>query len=143
MDARLRKERDKMNTISSLLNFIGNKISDLQTPAYEAINVAPQNEKVAGGYAFIVFDKVSNLVRINFYVNAKTNVTIGSNETIFTIPQAYRPSSQRSGSCISVSQSGSIGSAQCRVLPDGSVRQTVSNVATRIFGVIEYKMGGE
>ena len=130
-----------MNALSSLLNFIGNKIADMQSPEVFTIT---RNSSISAGEGRGIYDKVSKIVRINLYFN-NGDTGISTGDTIFTVPAAYRPSETKRGSGIVYSGAASTkltaGSAFI-VDTNGAVKQQQSPSTTRGFGYIEYVLGG-
>lgn len=130
-----------MNTLSSLLNFIGGKIADAQSPETFTLTLA---EGIAGGTGYGVYDKVSGIVRLNFnFSNPDTNIPIGT--PIFTVPQKYVPSTNKAGSGFIQTMTGdTLGAAGARFLvyTNGELRTPSSGVVRRGFGYIEYVLGG-
>lgn len=138
MDARLRKERGKMNTLSSLLNFIGQVIADIKGAEEFTLE---RNTDISGGEGYGVYDKATNLVRLNFAYNNGTTV-IPITTPIFTVPQAYRPSSPKRGNGFVYTTTPVAAGATYSVATNGEITQRATNTGTRGFGYIEYKLGG-
>lgn len=131
-----------MNTLSSLLNFIGSKIADMQSPVEFELT---RSSSISSGEGYGVYDKVSKIVRINCYFN-NGDTGIPATAAIFTIPSEYRPSEDKSGSGMvytgaATNKLPSGAGIQARAT-DGAIRQIASNNATRGFGYIEYVLGG-
>lgn len=128
-----------MNTISSLLNFIGGKISDAQSPTI--INVSDRNSKCTSGICSLEYDKVSQLVQIYLHANTDGTSNLGIDEAVFTIPQAYRPPAQKSGSCVCWNPSSNqMYASTMRVETTGEVVQRATSNCSRLFGYIAYKL---
>lgn len=89
----------------------------------------------ASGYSNGVYIAGLNLVVFTFSFTAKT--TVNTNAELFTIPSAYRPSTDRRGNGYFKTGSGN-GGALCYVKPTGSITQGLSTSCTGGAGTIAY-----
>lgn len=92
---------------------------------------------VANGNCYGVYDKSTGLVRINLYAGSSANISI--DQTLFTIPSAYRPSSAVSGSGFLGTSSGT-SQASLTLYTDGTIKQRSTSSCRVLFGYIEYKL---
>lgn len=125
-----------MNTLSSLLNFIGGKIAD-----HEAVETfsGTRGSSYSNGASYGTYVKATGLVTIIWYAIADT--AQASSVTIFTIPSKYRPSEDSKGACIGFGPS-TASAGQCVVGSNGVLRQVASNARTQYMGMIQYVVGG-
>lgn len=93
------------------------------------------SSKVSSGNANGKYDRTSGIVTIVFH--AITQDTFGIEDAMFTIPSAYRPKVQGSGSCVYVTSS-TTAVGLLRVGTDGSIMQRGSSSAKSVFGVAQY-----
>lgn len=130
-----------MNILSSLLNFIGQKIEDLQSPDEFALTLSAD---IANGSGQGFYDKVSGIVRINLHFNNNSDA-VSSSTPIFTVPEQYRPTEYKYGSGVvwtGAATTLQMSGCPYRIETNGTITQKASNYATRGFGYIEYKLGG-
>lgn len=93
---------------------------------------------ISTGEGYGIYDKTSGIVRINFWYN-NGNTAIPATDTLFTVPQDYRPSENKLGSGMYWVPTNSLcAGAQARVNANGTVVQSGSGAKTRGFGYIEY-----
>lgn len=92
---------------------------------------APSSGQCAGWY-----DPATRAVRLTWGFAATANV--GLDDTLFTIPSAYRPASDVSAVCIVGTAAGTIGAGGSRITSGGIVQQRITSQARSGFGYLEY-----
>ena len=95
---------------------------------------------ISAGYGYGRYDGAINVVRINLDFN-NGNTAIATSKVIFTIPEAYRPSSTKYGNGIvwtGGTSSPFAAGARFSVNTAGEVKQSSSAHTTRGFAYIEY-----
>lgn len=89
------------------------------------------------GECFGTYDPNSNVVTLiyHFYNNAD----IPTSRTLFTIPEAYRPTRIRyGGATYTIGSGGSVSSYNGYITNGGIIRQDISDNCRSGFGVIQY-----
>ena len=97
------------------------------------------------GYCYGTYDRASNSVRLILWVRTSESAPITPVDSIFTIPQAYRPPAMIKGACWVYTSTNARGFAYDLYINSdnaGNIRQPFSNYVTELFGVAEYNLGG-
>lgn len=92
---------------------------------------APSSGQCTGWY-----DPMTGKVSLTWGFTATAN--IGLDDTLFTIPSAYRPSSDMAGICIVGTAAGTIGSGGSRITSGGIIQQRITSQARSGYGAFEY-----
>ena len=95
------------------------------------------NSKLSWSNAFGYFDPVGRTVRILFVFRATSTVT--TSDALFTIPEAYRPSSNYSGIAV-YTVSGTQSFYSCTIGSNGNITQPLSNSVSAGMGMVEYNI---
>lgn len=90
---------------------------------------------ITRGNCFGVYDKTSNIVYLTFHFYHTADIQ--SSQTIFTIPEKYRPSSIVNGAAF-YSTSSSPNAYTCSLNASGQVYQTLGNTIRSGAGTIIY-----
>lgn len=96
-----------------------------------------RSNAISRGECFGTYDKNSNMVTLiyHFYNNAD----IPTSRTLFTIPEAYRPTTMRyGGATYTIGSGGSVSNYNGYITNGGIIRQDISNNCRSGFGVIRY-----
>ena len=96
-----------------------------------------RSNAISRGECFGTYDKNSNVVTLiyHFYNNAD----IPTSRTLFTIPEAYRPTTMRyGGATYTIGSGGSVVNYNGYITNGGLVRQDISGSCRSGFGVIKY-----
>lgn len=86
------------------------------------------------------YDKTTGKVSITFHFYNSSDVQ--SSQSLFEIPQKYRPSATKTGAAVYVTNAPSTAPYICSVNANGNVYQTLGNTIRSGFGVIEYIISG-
>lgn len=92
---------------------------------------APSSGQCSGWY-----DPMTRAVRLTWGFTATANVSL--DDTLFTIPSAYRPASDVSAVCIVGTAAGTIGAGGSRITSGGIVQQRITSQARSGYGSLEY-----
>lgn len=128
---------------AATFNGIAQDILDKITALEGRLNLTPvrfsgtRNSSFSAGSCTGVFDRVTGIVRITFGFTSTANVASGT--TLFTIPEAYRPSSAANGTAFFGLASGT-GASGCTLRADGVITQNLSSTVRTGFGYIEYSL---
>ena len=96
------------------------------------------SSSMTSGNCLGVYDKASGSVRL--YVSFAAGSAFSVDTTIFTVPAAYKPSSNYSGSLLFQNSADVIGAGTLRITSDGIVQQRGGSTVQKGFGVIEYPL---
>ena len=112
-------------------------IADSRAPVRFSLTRA---SSISGGQGRGIYDKSTNIVRINAYFN-NGDTGIGTSAGIFTVPADYRPSTAKEGSGMvftGAATSPIAAGSAFTVGTDGTIKQNMSVNTTRGFCYIEY-----
>lgn len=108
------------------------------TSVEQAVTFAgTRSNAISRGECFGTYDKNSNMVTLiyHFYNNAD----IPTSRTLFTIPEAYRPTRMRyGGATYTIGSGSSVMNYNGYITNGGIIRQDISNNCRSGFGVIKY-----
>lgn len=123
-----------MNTLSSILKYIGSFISGAQTPT--SFSGTRDSSLVTGycqGY------ESNGIVTLDI-VGSSTN-TIAIGQTLFTLPSEYRPASTQYGVMLLEGDSAHV-TGRFNVNTNGTIVQNNTAQCKSFFGRAQYKIGG-
>lgn len=122
-----------MNTLSSIMKYIGSFISGAQTPtSFSGTRDSSLGTGYCQGY------ESNGIVTLDI-AGASTNV-IPIGQTLFTIPSAYRPKSAQYGVILLEGDSTHV-SGRFNVNADGTIVQNNTGQCKSFFGRAQYKIG--
>ena len=124
-----------MNTLSSILKYIGSFIAGAQTPTDFS---GKRDSSLITGYCQ---GYESNGIVTLDIAGSSTN-TIAAGQTLFTIPSAYRPKSTQYGVMLLEGDSAHV-SGRFNVNENGTITQYNTGHCKSFFGRAQYKIGGD
>lgn len=123
-----------MNTLSSILKYIGGFISGAKTPtSFSGTRSSSLTTGYCQGY------ESNGIVTLDIAGSSSNVIAIG--QTLFTIPSAYRPKSAQYGVILLEGDSTHV-SGRFNVNADGTIVQNNTGQCKSFFGRAQYKIGG-
>lgn len=123
-----------MNTLSSIMKYIGSFISGAQTPtSFSGTRDSSLGTGYCQGY------ESNGIVTLDIAGASSNVIPIG--QTLFTIPSAYRPKSAQYGVILLEGDSTHV-SGRFNVNADGTITQNNTGQCKSFFGRAQYKLGG-
>lgn len=123
-----------MSTLNDAMDYLADH-SGIETTSVSAPS------SFSSGTLYLVKDHTTHTVRGHGYINKTSN--IASSETLFTIPDGYRPASDSSGSAwIATSLSTPYMAYRISISAAGVVRQTGTSYARALHLTFEYEYAG-
>lgn len=103
----------------------------------EAFTGTRDTSNIPGGACRGIYDKTSNVVTITFHCATSSGTIPGGGATLFTIPEKYRPSEDKTASCMGASNTV-VTVGNCKMSSNGELSHSASSTFTKLYGVIQY-----
>ena len=91
-----------------------------------------------GALAYGYKDNATGTVRI--YFTARFGSNVSTNTSMFSVPEAYRPSANNGGPCIVTTDTGAAVAGYATIGTDGTIKQGMTGYCRGITGFAEYQI---
>ena len=133
---------DDMSDINHNMTELLGKVSQIETlldgRTPVRFNLAPGISNYLNQYGYGHYDPLTDKVTI--IINGRTSVNITLNDTLFVIPEGYRPPANYGSGAMFVIDNGNAVAYTVTARTDGRITQSLGNAVREFMAVIEYKL---